>query len=218
MPNEPLLFLSHSGVDTADARELKQRIETSPSAIREGLKVWFDKDDLEAGRTWQGQLEQAINNRCSAFAVYVGSKGVMNWVNEVSLGLSRATGDNSFPFVPILAQKSTPSALPPFAALYQAVRDPLNDPAEMEKLLKAILQPRGPVVILEEPFVGLRAMTESDAARFFGRTAEVNELTKKLESSRLVAVEWFAAGFCDRVPRGPSRPSWRHSLRQRCRP
>src|SRR5262245_54004272 len=189
MPNEPLLFLSHSGVDTENARELKRRIESSPSARRVGLKVWFDKDDLGPGKNWQRQLEQAIQDRCTAFAVYVGSKGVMNWVeSEVSLGLSRATTDKSFPFIPILAQKSTAAALPPFAALYQAVRDPLNDPAEMEKFLKAIVEPRGPVVILDEPFVGLRAMTEADAARFFGRAAEINELVKKLENSRLVAV------------------------------
>jgi tetratricopeptide (TPR) repeat protein len=190
MPTKPLLFLSHSGVDTEDARELKRRIEASPSAREVGLTVWFDKDDLEPGsRTWQRQLEQAINDRCTAFAVYVGSKGVMNWVeSEVSLGLSRATTDRSFPFIPILAQKSTASALPPFAALYQAVRDPLNDPAEMEKFLKAVLEPRGPVVILDEPFVGLRAMTEADAARFFGRSAEINELVQRLENSRLVAV------------------------------
>jgi hypothetical protein len=135
------------------------------------LKVWFDKDDLAAGAPWQRRLEQIITEGCTAFAVYVGSKGVMNWVeSEVSLSLSRATTDKSFPFIPILAQKSTAAALPPFAALYQAVRDPLNDPAEMEKFLKAILEPRGPVVILDEPFVGLRAMTEADAARFFGRT------------------------------------------------
>src|SRR6516164_2199992 len=181
MSIQPLLFLSHSGIDTDDARELKRRIESSPSARREGLRVWFDKDDLKAGTGWQRQLEEVIKDRCTAFAVYVGSKGVMNWVeSEVSLGLSRATADRSFPFIPILAQKSTASALPPFAALYQAVRDPLNDPAEMEKLLKAVLGPGGPVAILDEPFVGLRAMTESDADRFFGRTAEIDELIAKL--------------------------------------
>jgi hypothetical protein len=173
MPNEPLLFLSHSGVDTENARELKRRIESSPSARQLGLKVWFDKDDLAAGESWQRQLEQAIQERCNAFAVYVGSKGVMNWVqSEVSLGLSRAMADGSFPFIPILAQKSTASALPPFAALYQTVRDPLNDPAEMEKLVAAVLGPGQPVALIEEPFVGLRAMNESEADRFFGRTAE----------------------------------------------
>ena len=189
MPNELLLFLSHSGVDTESARELKRRIESSPSARRAGLKVWFDKDDLRAGKNWQRQLEQAIQGRSTAFAVYVGSKGVMNWVeSEVSLGLSRATTDSSFPFIPILAQKSTASALPPFAALYQAVRDPLNDPAEMEKLIRAVLGPGESVALLDEPFVGLRAMTEAEADRFFGRAAEVDELVGKLEKGRLVAV------------------------------
>ena len=113
----------------------------------------------------------------------------MNWVeNEVSLGLRRATADNSFPFIPILAQKSTASALPPFAALYQAVRDPLHDPGEMEKLIKAVLGSRESVALLDEPFVGLRAMTELEADRFFGRATEIAELVRKLEKSRLVAL------------------------------
>ena len=83
------------------------------------------------------------------------------------------TADSSFPFIPILAQKSTASPLPPLAALYQAVRDPLNDPTEMEKVLKAVLGAGKPIALLHEPFVGLRAMTESEADQFFGRTPEV---------------------------------------------
>jgi hypothetical protein len=82
------------------------------------------------------------------------------------------TADSSFPFIPILAQKSTGSPLP-LAALYQAVRDPLNDPAEMEKVLRAFLGAGKPIALLHEPFVGLRAMTESEADQFFGRTPEV---------------------------------------------
>jgi hypothetical protein len=39
MPSQPLLFLSHSGVDTEGARELKRRIEACPSAKQVGLKV-----------------------------------------------------------------------------------------------------------------------------------------------------------------------------------
>jgi hypothetical protein len=36
MAKVPLLFLSHSGVDTEGARELKRRIEASPSARQVG--------------------------------------------------------------------------------------------------------------------------------------------------------------------------------------
>jgi len=100
--NGPLLFLSHAGADTEAARQLKQRIEEAPAARERGLKVWFDKDDLHAGAPWQDQLAEAIQKHASAFGVYVGSKGAVNWVEaEVRLALSRAmTSGGSFPFVP----------------------------------------------------------------------------------------------------------------------
>jgi hypothetical protein len=111
----PLLFLSHSGADTEAALALKRRIEAEPSARERSLKVWIDKDDLVPGREWQEQLEDTIERHATAFAVYVGSGGVINWVErEVRLALSRATGkDGSFPFIPILAATSEGSvALP----------------------------------------------------------------------------------------------------------
>src|SRR3954452_17115122 len=98
----PLLFLSYAGIDSDAARTLKRRIEGAPEAREAGLRVWFDKDDLQAGEPWQAQLEEVIKHRSTAFAVYLGSKGVVNWVDaEVQLGLSRATGDKGYRFVPI---------------------------------------------------------------------------------------------------------------------
>ena len=76
MAKSPCLFLSHSGTDTEAARELKRRILASPTAREAGLRVWFDKDDLEAGTHWQEQLERALTEQATAFAVYVGSRGV----------------------------------------------------------------------------------------------------------------------------------------------
>jgi len=59
---------------------------------RGALEVWFSNDDLVAGLPWQRQLEEAIDRRASAFTVYLGSTGVVNWVEaEVELALSRAT-------------------------------------------------------------------------------------------------------------------------------
>jgi hypothetical protein len=43
-----MLFLSHAGADTEAARALKRRLEEAPAAPEQGLKVWFDKDDLRA--------------------------------------------------------------------------------------------------------------------------------------------------------------------------
>ena len=187
----PFVFLSHSGADAEAARELKRRLLAAPDAGAAGLKVWFDKDDLRPGGQWQPQIEQAIANT-TAFVVYVGSKGVMNWVEaEVRVALSRATADKDFLFIPALAADSAgSSALPPFAKLYQGVRDPLGDGAELAKLLKAVLQAEWDkaVTLIEEPFVGLRSMREEEADRFFGRAQEIAELGDKFRRHRVVAI------------------------------
>ena len=187
----PFIFLSHSGADSDAARELKRRLLESPGARAVGLKVWFDKDDLRPGGSWQPQIEQAIAN-ATAFVVYVGSKGVMNWVEaEVRVALSRANTDKRFPFIPALAAGSAgSSALPPFAKLYQGVRDPLGNSDELSKLLRAVLDLDSTTapILIDEPFVGLRAMREEESDRFFGRKAEIAELTEKLRKHRVVAV------------------------------
>jgi WD40 repeat protein len=218
----PSVFLSHSGADTVGARELKRRLVNAPDARAAGLKVWFDKDDLRPGEGWQPQIEQAIAKEATAFVVYVGSRGVMNWVDvEVRVALSRAVKDKNFLFIPVLAAKSEgASALPPFARLYQGVRDPLAKGEELGKLLKAVLQAKwdSSVKFIDEPFVGLRSMREEEADRFFGRDAEVKELVEKFRELRLVAIvadsgtgksslaeAGFAPAFRGGAPMDPSR-------------
>ena len=72
--------------------------------------------------------------------------------------------------------------MPAFARRYQGVLDPLNNSGELEKLIKAATGDWDREVILtDETFVGLRAMDESWANRFFGRKAEVRELVEKLK-------------------------------------
>jgi TIR domain len=94
----PCLFLSHSGADTDAARELKRRLLDSPDARAAGLTIYLDKDDLGAGIGWQAQIEKAIIEKATAFAVHIGSKGVVNWVDsEVRLALSRAIGAADYP-------------------------------------------------------------------------------------------------------------------------
>jgi WD40 repeat protein len=189
----PFVFLSHSGADTDAARKLKDKLLASSDARAAGVKVWFDKDNLRPGAQWQPQIEQAIAIDATAFVVYVGSRGVMNWVDvEVRTALSRAATDKDFLFIPALAAESAgPSALPPFAELHQGVRDPLGEGEELAKLLKAVLRQsdwdRAPKII-DEPFVGLRSMREEEADRFFGRETEVKELVEKFCRRRIVAI------------------------------
>jgi WD40 repeat protein len=187
----PLVFLSHSGADTEAARELKRRLLASPDAQKASLKVWFDKDDLRPGGQWQPQIEQAIEKDATAFVVYVGSRGVINWVDvEVRVALSRAATDKDFLFIPVLATDIGANVLPPFARLYQGVSDPLGKGDKLESLLKAVLKADWDKVakLIDEPFVGLRAMREEESDRFFGRKAEIDELAEKFRKLRLVAI------------------------------
>jgi monovalent cation:H+ antiporter-2, CPA2 family len=190
----PFVFLSHSGADTEAARALKRRLEAAPEAQSIGLKVWFDKDDLRPGTPWSAQIARAIQNEASAFVVYVASGGVMNWVDaEVDLALSRAITRKPSPllFIPVLAAESGGSgAVPPFAKRYHGVRDPLGDAKELAKLLKAILHADWDTApkLIDEPFVGLRAMREEESDRFFGRKLDIAELSEKFRKHRIVAV------------------------------
>ena len=136
-----LLFLSHAGVDAEAALRLADRIEATPEAREHGLKVWVDKRDLEAGSGWQQQLEQAIEERSTAFAVYLGATGIINWVDsEVRVALSRARSDPNYRFIPIISASAEGSgALPGFARQYQGVLDVENRPEELAKLIRAAL-------------------------------------------------------------------------------
>jgi hypothetical protein len=222
-----LLFLSHAGADTEAARALKQRIEAAPAARGRGLKVWFDKDDLRAGEEWQAQLEEAINRRATAFAVYVGSKGVINWVErEVRLALSRATSDGGrFPFIPILSAQTDPSALPGFALQFQGVRDVESRPEEFQKLVAAVLggAEAGKLALETEPFFGLKAIDETRSHLFFGREREAQELIERLHGMSLLMVTGDSGSGKSSLVRAGLVPRWRirrgrAAWLQRCRP
>lgn len=192
MPSPPLVVISHAGIDTERARALKARLENAPAAREVGLKIWFDKDDLRAGEEWQKQLEDVIETRASAFVVYVGSKGILNWVDrEVRLALSRATAGGRFPFIPVISREAAgSSALPAFARQFQAVRDIENDPAEFSKLLAALLgaDGAGRLQLQDEPFFGLKAIDEERSYLFFGREQETAEVLDRLHRKRMVMV------------------------------
>jgi hypothetical protein len=212
-----ILFLSYSSVDREAAFDLKQRLEASEKGRAAGLKVWVDRDDLAAGPDWMEQLERAIGS-ATAFAVYVGTKGVVTWVRrEVRLALVHATDSDHYPFIPILADDSVLPQLPDFARQHQGVTDPLARPAEMEKLLRAILgeAPDVPLPLIDRPFVGLRAMDEKESDRFFGREAELDDLIEKLARprQRMVAVIADSGTGKSSLVRAGLIPAWRrHEL------
>jgi hypothetical protein len=187
---QPLLFLSHSGADTDAALELARRIEASPEAQAHGLQVWIDKKDLLPGPRWKDQLQEALG-RSTAFAVYVGSRGVVNWVwDEVSVALDRAHQAPGYPVIPVLAPAADLKALPSFLTQYQGVRDVERDVEAFAQLLRGVLrlEARAPIEAEREPFQGLEAFDSGRAHLFFGREEETAELVELLRTESLVMV------------------------------
>jgi len=133
------VFLSHAGIDSEAASQLARRLEESEEAKAQGLKVWIDKRDLVPGGRWKDSLQSALGGS-TAFAVYVGSRGVVNWIwDEVSVALDRAHREPRYPIVPILAPGTRAADLPSFLSQYQGVGDP-ERVEEFQKLLRAVLR------------------------------------------------------------------------------
>jgi energy-coupling factor transporter ATP-binding protein EcfA2 len=188
---KPLLFLSHSAVDTEAALALASRIEQTGSAREAGLKVWIDKRDLAPGRGWQSQLEHVIVQQSTAFAVLLGARGAVNWVeSELRVALDRATRQSDYSFIPILGSKAKPEDLPPFARQYHGVSDPLGQPGEMRKLLSLLLEGTAThrTRVVEHPFVGLSSFTQTTAELFHGRCEETEDLLARLRRTNMIMV------------------------------
>lgn len=178
-------FLSHAGIDTEAARMLKARL----LAMAPGAQVWFDKDDLVAGRPWRPQLEAAIAASI-AILVYVGSRGIVNWVEaEVDLGLGRATTEPAYPFIPVLsAMAPAADALPGFVSRFQGVQDVEGRPDQFAKLATALLGRSDTRLLEAEPFFGLKAVDEGRSHLFFGREEETDDLVARMRRLPLVLV------------------------------
>jgi formylglycine-generating enzyme required for sulfatase activity len=183
------LFLSHAGVDSEAALRLARQLEDSADAKAHGLKVWIDKQDLVAGSPWKDALQSALDDS-TAFAVYVGSRGVVNWSwSEVRVALDRVHKDPDYRIIPILASGTSPADLPSFLSQYQGVGDP-SLPEEFQKLLRAALglDARAKVALERAPFVGLQSYTSNRVHLFFGREKETEELIALLQKSPFVLV------------------------------
>jgi hypothetical protein len=194
---------------------VKSRIDTAPEAIAARLQVWFDKDDLLAGPVpWQQQLENAISEWATAFAVYVGSAGVVNWVEaEVRLALSRAmVSGGCFPFIPIISAAAGGSAaLPGFARQFQGVIDVENQPEEFCKLLAAAIGHAevGTRQLEAEPFFGLLAVDEKRCHLFFGRDQETEEVLQRLAKSNILMVDGDSGSGKSSLVKAGVVPRWR---------
>ena len=96
----------------------------------------------------------------------------------------------TYPFVPIIADDPGDLAhLPPFAQQYQGVRlaDDGRGLADLVRVA-ARLDAAQPVRLVAQPFMGLEAFEAKDAALFFGRRKETQDLVDRLRTTNLVLV------------------------------
>ena len=170
------VFLSYSRSDREACILLRAALEQA------GLSVYRDEDANRVGDRWMSRLEQALEG-CSAFVVLVGRDGVRRWVGaEVQVALKRhlSADDEAkrLPIFPVLLEGATPEALPPFLALFQALRWSPPDPVPPELIadIRARASRFGTQPAFEGcPFLGLSAFGRGDARLFFGRRKETLE-------------------------------------------
>src|SRR4051812_18705252 len=183
-----MLFLSHSGADTEEAKSLASLLRQA------GVEVWLDVDRLRPGTRWMEELESALRD-ASSFAVYVGRSGVQRWVDrEVRLALERNTENPEFRVFPILGPGANPSALPLFLNQHQRLdlTAGFSSSTQVKVLISALLDlPTEKVALLppgKAPFLGLHAFDVEDALLFYGRDREVEDLLQCLQKRRFLAV------------------------------
>ena len=185
---KPLLFLSHAGRDSEQARALAARLRDG------GLDVWLDVERLRPGDDWMTEIQSAVEH-ADAFAVYVGASGVQRYVDlEVRAAIDRNVADPSFRLVPILGPGAGAQALPVFLRQKQWVELPDGEaaPEKLRNLIASILDaPAERVSFLEpdeRPFRGLGVFDVQHAHLFFGRESEVADLLVRLRTSRFLAL------------------------------
>ncbi len=189
------VFLSYSRTDLAAASALRAALEQA------GLSVFKDDDSLRSGDRWLERLQEVLQ-ACSAFVVLAGRDGVRRWVGaEVQVALIRhlspASDDERLAIFPILLDQTSPEALPPFLALFQATRW-----ASAEALPAALVDAiRQHAIRLDCqqgiegcPFLGLNAFGSTDSRLFFGRRKETLEALAGLGDQQQANPEGLRGG------------------------
>jgi WD40 repeat protein len=191
-PRPGYIFVSHAGADTQAAHELAVILR------RNGLEVWFDKDNLPPGADWMADIQDAIS-RASAMVVYIGRLGIQAWVDrEVRFGLVRNTRDReAFRFIPVLGEGADVERLPPFVQQHQCVdlRDSRRASEQIARLLEVLRKSStSDTAVPPEywsthcPFRSLQSFVPGDSWLFFGRDRDTAELLTRLGRSPTLAV------------------------------
>jgi WD40 repeat protein len=183
-------FISHSSGDASASERVRDRLKAGGY---ESVFLDFDPaDGIPAGRDWEHELY--VQLRRADAVIFLGSSAALDskWC-FAELALARATGKPIFPIA------LEPKARHPLLADRQWVDLDGEGDAAFERLWNAFqghgFDPRDAFAWdpSRAPFPGLSPLEAEDAAVFFGRGAEVDELVSRLQpilgsSGRLIAL------------------------------
>jgi energy-coupling factor transporter ATP-binding protein EcfA2 len=184
------LFLSYSSADAGIIVDIAHRLRD------EGLETFLDRWSLPAGVRWRPELEKALGS-CKAVAIFIGPGEMGSWQQrEVDVALDLQSRNPNLPVIPVLLPGSepplgflaqltwvdlrTPSLDPGIVILAKAACGKTPDP-DLQKHLDAF---RAAIC----PYRGLLHFREEDSPFFFGRETAIDELSKAIARTPLVAV------------------------------
>src|SRR5262249_7495057 len=172
------VFLSYHSADETLALGLKAAIEARASS----LSGFVAPRTLGAGEFWVPSIGGAVRD-ADAFLLLVGNS-IGAWQRlEYYEALDRRVVEAAFPVVPVITTSapglpflrqfhwvvaSAPQADPHLTTIIAALKG--EGVAELDKLWRTV-----------NPYRGLLALREEDAAYFFGREAETAEILNSLE-------------------------------------
>ena len=174
-----LIFISHSSTDDASARHVADWLTSH--GFRSLFLDFDPAHGIPAGRNWEHELYARL--RQAAAVVFLSSKASVAspWC-FAELALARAMG------VQVLPVRIESDAHHPLLRDVQAVDLAGEGDAALGRLTSSLrLSGLDPATIFDwdlarTPYPGLRAFQADDAAVYFGRENEINELIERLRS------------------------------------
>jgi hypothetical protein len=185
-----LLFISHSSFDRAAALKVKERLA---AAGYDGLFLDFDPvNGIPAGRSWEHEVYSQLR-RCGAVILLASRASVQSQWCFAELCLARSLdrpvfqlsldGESRFSLLTAEQAINLPEGDAAYSRLWRGLRAAGLDPAD------SISFP-----LNREVYPGLKSFAPEDAAVFFGRRAEIDQLidllhpTLQREAGRVVAI------------------------------
>jgi WD40 repeat protein len=175
------VFLSYSSRDRAVAETLVSALR----AARPSLDIFFDQHALALGGFWMPRLHEEVE-RADAFVFLFGDKLGPWQAVEYYGAFDRRAKRQSLPIAPVLLRDGGVPGLPFFNQLHWIKSDPASPDAVgriLASLDGASEAPAQDLWRLVNPYRGLQALREDDAALLHGRDELVAQVLQHIAAS-----------------------------------